>query len=334
MNIVLKKAILYIGVLCFLVASPGIAFASNFDLVTFSTTPKTPGANTSVLIRMESFAVNLSSAKILWYVNKNLIKESVADTSLKVSTGDFGEETIIDVVIITANGNSYNKQFILAPAEVDVLWEAQTYTPPFYKGKAMPTYKSMVKVTAVPRFKSLSSDPSEYFYTWTYKQTLNIGKALGKNSVIVPMGFAGAPIPVNVEVSLPGTNWKGERYLSIPVFVPKLVMYEQSSLLGISYHHALPKIVETNGTQFTLHVAPYFFSSDDVYAGNIAFKWYADRRVMPSDQAYLNATLEKTGKETDTETKSVTLSIQNPNRILQSASTQVTVSFTPEDNTQ
>src|SRR3989338_2221189 len=183
---------------------PGTVFAA-FDLITFSTTPKTPGANESVLVTMNSYAVNLGTANITWYVNKEPIKNGTAETSLTLRTGDFGEKVTIDVVIITTEGLTVNKQFIIAPAEVDMLWEAQTYTPPFYKGKALPTYKSLVRVIAIPRFNSVTSSPAKYFYKWTYDSNKGAGEAIGKNSIVIPVGYAGSPTLVDVETSLPGT---------------------------------------------------------------------------------------------------------------------------------
>jgi hypothetical protein len=313
-----------LSILALLCALPMTAAAA-FDLVTFATTPKTPSANESVLVRMVSYAVDLNSSKIIWYVNKEPVKEGVGETSLTLRTGNFGEKTTIDVVIVTTEGAALNKQFIIAPGEVDVLWEAQTYTPPFYKGKALPTYKSFVRVTAIPRFNSLTSNPADYSYKWTYNRTLGAGEGLGKNSILIPVGYAGTPLPINIDVRLPGTDWKGAKYMTIPVSTAKVVFYEQAPLLGTLYHHALSSTAQTTGTEYTMHAAPYFFSLDDLYRGNLLLKWSIDNRYQAAGPDPLNVTLVKAGEKA--ERHSVSLSIQNPQRILQEGHTQSTVSF-------
>ncbi len=328
MNFGQKLAQFLMVIVLALVTAPGTIFAASFDLVQFSTTPKTPGVNENVLVRMESFAVTLSTANITWFVNKEPIKDGVAETSLTVQTGDFGNRTVIDVVITTSEGLLINKQFIIAPAEVDVLWEAQTYTPPFYKGKALPSYKSMVRVTAIPRFNAASSNPADYFYKWTYNRTMGAGESLGGNSILIPVGYAGSPLPVNVETSLPGTDWKGAKYIAIPVVETKVELYEQAPLLGTRFHHALKATTETAGTEFTVHAVPYFFSLDNMTRGDIAYRWNVDLQARPVGIDPLNYTLVKMGE--DVESRTISFSAQNPKRILQEGRKQGSISFTSQ----
>lgn len=328
MNFGQKLAPFFVGIIVASATIPGTLFAANFDLIKFTTTPKTPGVNESVLVRMESYAVSLSSANITWFVNKEPVKNGIAETALTVQTGDFGKKTVIDVVITTSEGLLINKQYVIAPAEVDVLWEAQTYTPPFYKGKALPSYKSMVRVSAIPRFNAASSNPSDYFYKWTYNRTMGAGESLGGNSILIPVGYVGSPVPVNVETSLPGTDWKGAKYITIPVSETKVVLYEQAPLLGTLFHHALKSPAETNGTEFTVHAAPYFFSLDDMTKGNIIYQWIVDRQVRPTGSDPLNYTLVKAGK--DIESRAASFSAQNTKRILQESGEQGSISFTSQ----
>ena len=324
-----KRALLLIGIIFSLTTFPGTLFAAGFDLVKFTTTPKTPGANESVLVLMNSFAVNLSTANITWYVNKEPIKNGMAEKSITVRTGDFGEQPIIDVIILTAEGQTLNKQLVIAPAEVDILWEAQTYTPPFYKGKALPSYKSMVRVTAIPRFNTLTSNPAEYYYKWTYDRIKGAGEAIGRNSIVIPVGYAGSSVPVDVETSLPGTEWKGAKYVAIPVSDPKVTLYEQAPLLGTLFHHALKQSTETTGTEFTVRAVPYFFSLDGLLNGELSYKWNVGNQYRQSEVDAQNLTLVRSGKNLESQT--ISLDVQNPKRILQHARVQGVISFTSQE---
>jgi hypothetical protein len=309
---------------------PHALFAAGFDLITFSTSPSTPAPEDVVTIQMQSYAVNLNSANITWYVDKVPMKNGIAETSFTVKAGNFGEKIVIDVLIVTADGMTINKQYILAPAEVDVLWEAQTYTPPFYKGKALPTYKSMVRLTAIPRFNATSSDPKDYYYKWTYNRIMGAGEALGKNSITIPVGYSGVSIPVSVDVSLPNTDWKGSKYSSIPVFEPSLLLYEVLPLLGVNNAHALSGSgsVTSSSTEVVLRAVPYFFSIDNLTDGSTDYAWSLDRTKTSASDDPLTLTILKSGTQTESHTASLTM--RNTKRILQSGKADSMVVFRQE----
>lgn len=312
-------SILFLGTL-----SPSTAFAQ-LDLVNITTSPKTPGPNETVKVRIGSYAVDLDSSNLVWYVNNEPIKEGVAEKEITLTTGNFGEKTTVDIIIFTASGLKLNKQLVIAPAEVDLLWEAQTYTPPFYKGKALPTHKSLVRLTAIPRFNTSTSNPKEFYYKWTYNRIQNAGEALGKNSVTIPMGYPDAKVPVMVEVSLPGTDWKGVKNGDIQGSDAKVVLYHQAPLLGVQFGHALSGGIRTNETEFTVYAVPYHFSLDNIANNNLLYTWQINRQHTNSDFDQRTLTLIKPEKQE--RPYAVSFRVQNPKRILQEASTQATVSF-------
>ncbi len=326
------KIILF-AVLSFLIL-PQLGIAAGLDLINFITTPRTPGANVKVLIRMESYAVNLNSANIAWYVNNIKVEEGIALKEQTVTTGDFGQKTVVDIIILTARGEKLDKQLIIAPAEVDLLWEAQTYTPPFYKGKALATYKSNIRVTAIPRFNTLTSDPKKFYYKWTYNRNLSVGEALGKNSVVVPMGYVNSQLPVVVNVSLPGTDWTGMKNINIPGTEAKVVLYRQEPLLGIQFNNAWKGEISTNESEFVAYAVPYFFSLDDLINNRLAYTWEINRRYTSPglDARYLTIPKPTNADGTALTTPTamlVSFKVQNPARILQRGQSQATVTFTP-----
>ena len=307
---------------------PTSALAAGFDLINITTKPKTPGANESVTIRIESYAVNLNSANITWYINNEAIENGIADKDFVVTTGDFGEKTTVDILILTAEGSIIRKQVIIAPAEIDLLWEAQTYTPPFYKGKALPSYKSLVRVSAIPRVNSLTSNPKDFYYKWMYNNTQNVGEALAKTSVVIPMNYADSQIPIQVMVSLPETDWKGEKRLLIKGAVPKLVFYSNAPLLGMQFGRALTANNETDATEYGIFAAPYFFSLDNLMNNNLLYTWNINGRYQAPELNPQYMTFTKNG--TAAQEYAVFLRIQNPKRILQEAGGKTGVYFTLE----
>ncbi|HLC95380.1 MAG TPA: hypothetical protein VJH89_02730, partial [Patescibacteria group bacterium] len=68
---------------------------------------------------------------------------------------------------------------------------------------------------------------------------------------------------------------------------------------------------------------------NDVLDGNILYQWSVNKQNRPASSDPLNFTLVKSGNKQESQT--ISLSAQNPKRILQSGATQAMVSFTSEE---
>lgn len=305
---------------------PSVAFA--IDLITMSTIPAIPGPNQEVTLTINSFAVNLNSSEIVWYVDGEPMAQGMAMKSFSFRTKDFGNPSIINASIVGPSG-TIDKRFVIEPSEVDLLWEANTVTPPFYKGKALPTFKSLVRVTAIPRKNSPSSDPSTFYYKWTYNRIQGLGEAQGMNSVTIPMGYPDSPVPVNVEVTVKGTEWKAPEFMNVTPTEPKVVFYEEAPLLGTNFFTALTKGSEREGNQIALRAVPYFFSTDNLLNNDLIYTWIVNGATQPRGFDPTKLQLQKTGK--GAESFSVTLRIQNPKRILQEARAATSVTLPSEE---
>ena len=325
----MSRIIKFFSILCIGILFPTSLFAAGLDLVKITTNPVTPGPHQEVTVSIQSFAVDLNTAQIIWYVDKEPAKQGIAEKSITTMTGDFGDKTVVDITIIPTYGDTLNKQIVIEPSEVDLLWEARTYTPPFYKGKALPTFKSMVKVTAMPRRNSYSSNPKEFYYKWTYNRIQGLGEALGMNSVLMPSGWPDSAVPISVEVSVPGSTWKGTQEANIPATLPKIVFYEQAPLLGTRFDHAIQNSSTQTGNMLDIRAVPYFFSTDNYLNGNLIYTWNVNGSNTQGGSEPTNLQLTKSGK--DAESFAVSLRIQNPKRILQEGKVSSNITLPAEE---
>lgn len=323
----LKTTLISICILSLI--TPMITFAAGLDLVTLSTDPKTPGPNQEVTVNIKSFAVNLNTAEIIWYVNKEAVKQGVADKSVVVLTGEFGTQVVVDVTIIPQFGDVLQKQIIIEPSEVDLLWEADTYTPPFYKGKALPTFKSSIKTTAMPRKNSFSSNPAQFYYKWTYNIIQNLGEALGMSSVTFPAGWPGSSVSISVDVNTLDKGWNGSQNIRIPSYDPKIVLYEQAPLMGTMFDKAIDSSYPFSGNTVAVRAVPYFVSTDNYHNNDLVYTWRVNNQQIPNNYEPTNIQLTKSGK--DAETFGVSLQIQNPKRILQEGTINSRITLPKEE---
>ncbi len=303
------------------------AKTASFNLISIKTVPSTPGPNEPVTITLKSFSTDLSSSKITWYINKNLTKEGIGETTFITNTGNTGESIDIDVVILTNQGEEIKKHITLAPMEVDVLWEAQTYTPPFYKGKALPSYQSIVKMSAIPRHNATSSNPLAFAYKWTLDRTSGAGEGFGKSSTLVRATWPDSAINVGVEVSVPGTEVVGTKEISISSVDPILNFYQNTPLLGTRFDHTMLGANTPSG-QLNLRVVPYFFSTDNLKNNELVYELKIGNATTPIGLNPMNITVPRMSPSG--ETKTISLHIQNPKHIIQEAAATTQVTFTPQ----
>ena len=302
---------------------PGMVFAA-LDAVTINVNPETPGQNEDVAVSIQSYAVDLNSSMITWYVDNNPVKSGIGEKNITTRTGDLGKTTTIHVVIADMNNIRYDKEFVLRPAEIDLLWEANTYTPPFYKGKALPTYQSVVKVVAILNVGTTSNNQFAYSYTWT-TGTRGLGNGYGKNTAILPMKYSGMKVPVSVRVRDTEGTLIGSAKQNILAVDPILAFYEQAPLLGSRFDHTLNGSIQTTGTSFRVRAVPYFFSNDNMANHDLVYSWKKDGVKIIQGSNPNSLILEKSG--TEAQSSDIQLLIQNRKRILQAADARLTVSF-------
>jgi hypothetical protein len=152
------------------------------------------------------------------------------------------------------------------------------------------------------------------------------------------MKYSGSSVPVEVTVTdlavgassttTLTTSGSGSAVERITAVNPFILFYEDAPLLGIRFDRALSGAVTTNGINFTLRAAPYFFSNDDITNTSLIYTWQQDRQKLAPG---IDPTVLVLGKEgTAAQSSTIGLMIQNSKRILQSANAGITVNFAAE----
>ena len=124
------------------------------DLLEVTVVPERPAPNERVALSVVSYLTDLNRGEIFWYINDELRERGVGKTSFSFTVKEAGSISRVDIVINTAEGARIAKKLTFRPADMDFMWEALTYTPPFYKGKALLSAESPVKIVVMPHFVS------------------------------------------------------------------------------------------------------------------------------------------------------------------------------------
>lgn len=309
-----------IFVLLFVVGSgPRVAFAlSSTGVLRYTITPEKPESNVPVTIRLTSYATDLGLAHIVWYVNGAVVQDEVAGTEFHFTNGAPGTITTIDIVALLPSGVTFKEQLEFRPVDVDILWVADTYVPPFYKGKALPTHDASIRVTAFP-FEGTSTNPAAFNFTWTFGDAQDVNSGLGKNttSLMAPWPDSKTPVSVTTESAL-GTIG-GKKTLWIKSTNPAVRLYRIDPLAGIRFGRSITSLTSTE-SEVNLRAVPYFFSNKDRLNGKLIYTWKRGGQHSEETGETIRLLRSDGGANID-------LTIDNLNRVIQYGHSNSVISF-------
>lgn len=294
-------------------------------------TPASPGANENVFVKIESFSFDLNSSEIIWALDGAIKSKGLGKKSFSFQTGKIGSVSLIKAVIKTKEGRTIEKSLVVRPAGVDILWEANSYAPPFYKGKALYSYQSFITVIAVPNIINSSGakiNPGNLTYKWTKNsKVLGDVSGYGKNKFSFSKTVLSSPAEIEVEVMSSDKKIKASGSITLEPTEPKILIYENNPLYGIIYERAVDGEYKLDGSEITLIATPYFFSREDTSGEKIKYNWNMNGRRINDKQDARQATFRNAEGGKGSTRISVDLQNENSGKELQSARTDVLLNF-------
>jgi len=282
----MKKTLLIINIVIFsFVQMPAFAQTNMSvdklqETLSVTTTPEIPTAFESVTIGIESFAHDLNSSNIEWYLNKKLILRGVGRKTFTFTTGDIGTNSEVIVSISPKNGGAFEKKFAFRPAGVNLLWQANTHTHPFYKGKAQFTDQSMVTVTAIPDFVNAQGKrilPEALIYTWTQNETIRGSfSGYGKNVYRFNGSVLGIDEEISLDVTTSDKTLRAKKTITLQSTRPKVVLYENHPLFGYLFNNAITGPYALKEKEVSFVVVPYFIGSQSNSLDIVDFQWFVN----------------------------------------------------------
>jgi hypothetical protein len=210
------------------------------------------------------------------------------------------------------------------PSSVDLVWESQGYTPPFYKGKALFSYQNDVVIIAMPHIVSGGKEisPKNLIYKWSKNGTVDEDQSgYGKDTFTVKGSILSRAFNVSVEVSSSDTTAVGNAIVG-PTD-PLVVFYEKSPLYGIEFQEALQGTVAMQGQEMSVTAIPYFFGSLDTKA--LSYDWKINGAEIDRDLSQSTRTFRYAAGTKGT--SNISVSIQHDSKVLQLASQSFSLNF-------
>ena len=300
-------------------AQIGIPLADTLEVIL---NPETPGSFEDIKAKIESYSFDLSRSLVIWSVDGKEKLRGVGERNFTFRTGPTGKEVKLVISITTPEGEKFSKTTTILPGEVDLVWEADSYVPPFYLGKALPTSESDIRVVAIPNMVTKSGvkkQTSDLVYTWKVENSVDRSiSGYGKNSITVHNNIVRESVKVEVSVSSLDGTMSAINRITIPITQSELHFYEERPLEGTRYEAVLDLGASLNQAEGSIRAEPYFVSASDYLGGLVENLWsLAGDPALPSPLSQWMITLRK--KADSIGEVSISLESRNKKKLLQDA---------------
>ncbi|MES2060077.1 MAG: hypothetical protein V4438_03540 [Patescibacteria group bacterium] len=299
------------------------------EQISTDVSPSSPKPGDTVTITLSAFGTDLNTANISWSVNGSIVKSGKGNRILQITAGKSGSATSVIANIKPENGSTIRKIFSINPETVDIVWEARTYSPPFYRGKSLFSPQAEAVFVAMPNLTSkngVTTPPNKVTYIWR-QDTRVVGdrSGYGVNAFLYKGKILASPVIIDVAAS-DGNGLQAENYISLSPFGNMIGVYENSPIYGILFGREL-----SGGFDFgdkeerTISAYPYYFGITSKSDPDLSYSWAINGSTINVPEAQNEMTLRNSNGETGQSI--LDASITNNANILEGAKTESVVNF-------
>jgi hypothetical protein len=329
----IKKIINYLFIITILtIVSPLISFGQsmpNNSSIILSMSPENPEPLETVTVRAQSYLFDINRSKITWFVDGVMKKSDIGLRSFTTQAGKNGQKTIIKVQVETPDDGLQEMEVFFIPSLVDLVYEFISYTPPFYKGKALNPNEGVVNVTAIPELIKSTGEkiPAQnIIYNWKKDgQVQQEASGIGKNTFTYYGTVPIRDVTIEVNASSLDSEVFASKRVDITNNSPKIVFYENSPIYGLMMNRAIRKSVTMMIDEFSVLAIPYFFTVGYTTNPDLDYVWSLNGNIVGNQDPKnsFTARIEKAGFGS----ANIGLKINNSARIFQFTENGYNINF-------
>jgi hypothetical protein len=299
--------------------------------LTIELDPLNPAPGNKVTATVRNLPMEFSGGQVAWSLNgkKQLAGSNIL--SFPFIASGYGQTMTLTVDLTSLDGQATTQKTLsFIPAGVDLIYEAVSYTPPFYKGKAFNSNQGTVVVVALPEIFTANGQKvkaTNLNYRW-YKDGVlqNSASGLGQSYLTFSGSVPIRDAEIKVIVSTVDKKITAEKSLIITHTSPQLIFYENSPVYGLMFNKAIKETVKLLADEFEVKAFPYFMSVDYANDSNLQYQWMVNGRLtdnLEKDSSAMVFRQERAGAGT----ADVSVKIQNTLRIFQSVDNNFILNF-------
>lgn len=287
--------------------------------------PNFPEPNQAVTVSAQSFSFDPDATFLSWTYNGKNVASGKGVTSYRFNAGPAGSLHRVSVTA-SAKGTTFSDALSFRVSDILLTWEAQTYTPPGYRGRALPTSGALVRVHAFPRlFASAAQtvNPDNFIYQWRLDDTdMRNQSGRGKKGFSFRVANGkGVTHRVSVAVASEDKSTSAFAKVDIRVEDPQILFYEDRTLEGPRYEKASTRFLVASSEELRLRAEPFFFLVGSLDA--LRYQWHVDGRSLQNistPRQFLFRT-----EQGSSGSHNVSLDIENPFQLFQRGSGSVMI---------
>jgi hypothetical protein len=304
-------------------------FASSSTGIALTVAPQNPLPGEDTTITLNSFAYNLDIVKITWLVSGVKAGEGIGKKTFTVTAPTSGKETVVTAEVALPDG-VVEISASVRPNTMALLWEAtDSYVPPFYKGKALPTLGSEIKIVALPEIRNGSTtiNPKNMTYDWKFNYENDAAASgYGKNSYTYTQDYLENTSIVGVTATTLSQNGGAAGDISIGSFLPRILFYKKDTAIGTLWENALTS-GHVVGSEEVIVAAPYFVSPKNLWHPTLRWDWSINGQSIPTtDSLHPNLLPIKPNPGTSG-TANISLQVNNSEKIFETVNQTLNVQF-------
>ncbi len=293
--------------------------------------PKFPTPGSAVKATLNAPTIELDTSLVTWVVNGTVVQKEYSNDSYEFTVGKVGDVYSIVVIAEDSRGTTVKAEKKLYVSDIALVWEGRTYTPPFYKGRALQSLGSEVAFTVFPSVldeKGRLYNASELSYIWSINYDSSpVVSGRGKSAVVLKNDQPYQDFVVNLQVKDPKGVVRTVKKVIIPATQPKVVLYEDSPLVGIHYPKAITGTLGVYEREVSVVAEPYYISAPTRTSQELSYEWTVDGSTFTNPGTLTFAT-EKNSLSGES---MVNVVIKNTAYWLQNARANFTVLFGQRD---
>ncbi len=292
-------------------------------------TPENPTPNQNVSIILSSYSYNLNTIKISWYLNGKKVLEGVGKKTYSTTAGSLNTENNVSVTVGAPDGDIDLKIKIKA-SNMTMLYQAMdSFVPPFYRGKALPTLDSKIKVVPMPEIISGGKlvDPNNMTYDWKIDYYTNDADAsgYGKNYYIYTNDYLDRVNNIEATASTVDQSYSAKNNINISAANPKIVFYKKDAKLGTLWENAIPNNYQIS-EDVVLEADPYYISPKNPMNPILSWTWSINDTPVYLDSIIKNVIPLKKTPGVSGNAK-IRLNIDNQYKFFQTTNKELNIQF-------
>ncbi len=304
------------------------AYAISPSSVGININPKNPAPNEEVSLTLSSYAANLDTVLIVWSIDNENTSSGIGKKTFSMTAGPAGSTTRVIATIYLPDGE-IQKIITIRPSVLVLLWQADdSYIPPFYRGKALPTNESDIKIIPMPELNTSmgATSSKNLVYTWQKDYDNDQGASgYAKNYYTYKQDYLENSSTISVTVSTVDQNYSSGASITVPIVNPQISFYKRDEKMGTMWENAILDGHTITGNEI-FEAAPYYISPAEIRYPELVFSWFINGDKVAEDPIYKNL-LPLAAQEGTTGSATIKLNIESTDKIYQTAEKVMQIQF-------